>query len=251
MTLADFLLQLNPTLLSITIVALTILLSAAIFKGFEFSSNNKTLKLFGKKNNTFQTALIIEKIIEFAYEISYRKKEKKIKLQMSYTEQMIDEITSVFEKNFRSDLEDLLKEKTREDYIINLEKHPDLIMFKACMKILKHEWKNHSRTFFNDFFDKLNILSSSDIENEKEQYVFFFSKKKDEILNDYYGDNVGEYNRAISRSKVYYTLKRDEVSTSHILKEIINYSKNVSERVKIEEQEKRKELEDFLTENIL
>lgn len=248
--MGDILIQLNPFLSISIVIAIVVIVVTLVNKGVELSSNGKTIRFFSrKKNKTLETALMMEKIIELAYEISYRKKEKKVKNQMSYTEQMFDEVINIYEKNFRSDLEDLLKET--EERIINLERHPDLEMFKACEKIIAHSWKNYSRRYFNDLFDKLDINPELKIEEEKMQFIFFINKIKEDVLNEIYKDEVAIYKRLISRTDAYHIMKRDEIQVIHVFKEIVNHAKNIHEKVKLEECNKRKELEDFLKENVL
>ena len=250
MTIFDFFLQLDPIVSTLVIVAVTAIIIFLGSKGIEVTSRGKTLRIFSrKKDNALQNALVMEKIIEFAYEISYRKKEKKIKNQMNYTEQIFDEMLTSYEKSFRSDLEDMLKERTLS--IINLEKHPDLEMFKICLTMLKANWKNIARTFFNELFEKLQNLSSSDFETEKEQFVFSLNKEREDLFNEIYKDQIRSYSRDITRSNIYYLLKKSELQYNHILKELVNHAKSVSERIKIEEYQKRQELETFLKENLL
>lgn len=250
MQLTSLLIELNPFLSIAIIVSIVILIITFINKGIEITSDNKTLRFFSrKKTKTLEIALMMEKIIELAYEISYKKKEKKVKYQMSYTEQMFEEIINIYIKNFRSDLEDLLKE--REEKIINLEGHPDLQMFKACQETISHRWKNYSRSFFNDLFENLDLNPDLKIEEEKTQFVFFMNKEKEDVLNEIYKDEVGYYKRIISHTDACYIMKRDEIQIDHILKEIINHAKSTHEKVKLEECNKRKELENFLRENVL
>ena len=250
MTIFEFFLQLDPFVSMLIIITIAFVIFFLGNKGLEITSRGKTFRIFNrKKDDALQNALIMEKIIEFAYEISYRKKEKKIKNQMNYTEQIFDEILTSYEKTFRSELEDLLKERVLN--IINLEKHPDLEMFKVCLKVLKSNWKSIARSFFNELFEKLESLSSSDFEIEKEQFVFFMNKEREDLLNEIYKDQIRSYSRDISRSKIYYFFKKEELKFNHILKELVNHAKTVNDRTKLEENQKRQELENFLKENIL
>jgi len=250
MTLGDFLLALDPFIFSILIISSVLIFIFLGNKGIEFTSKGRTLRFFDRRKDTaIQQALIMEKIIEFAYEISYIKKEKRIKSQMNFTEQTFDEIISIYEKNFRSCLEDTMKEKKLDT--INLERHPDLDMFKICMEILKTNWKNFSANFFTDLFDNLETFSNSDFEVEKEQFLFSINKEKENVLNNLYKDDVGNYKRIMNRSSVYYCLKKDTLSNDHNIREIVNYSKTIYEKIKLEEISKRKDLEEFIKENII
>lgn len=250
MTLGEFLLQLNPFIFSVLIISSVAIIIFFGNRGIELTSKGKTLRFFDRKKDTaIQQALIMEKIIEFAYEISYIKKDKRIKSQMSFTEQTFDEVISIYEKNFRSCLEDTMKERKLDT--MNLERHPDLDMFKICMEILKTNWKNFSMNFFADLFEKIESFSSSDFEVEKEQFLFSINKEKENVLNNLYKDDVGNYKRIMNRSSVYYCLRKDTLSNDHSLREIVNHSKTIFEKIKLEEISKRKDLEEFIKENII
>lgn len=250
MSFSEFILQLNPAVTIIISIMIFVVILILTSKGVELSSKGKTIHLFSrKKNNALQSALVLEKIIEIAYEISFYKKEKKIRKQMSYCETMFDELTTVYEKEFRSSLEDKLKEQ--EVRIINLEDHPDLELYKICLQLITLSWKNYSRTFFNELFEKIESLSSTDFEKEKDVFVFTLMKEKEDVLNNMYKDNVECYTRTLNRSEVYYLMKEGELKITHSLKEIINHAKNLNDRIKIEEFNKRKELEEFLKENVI
>lgn len=248
MTLFEFLSQLNPYVFIFSIISLTFVITYVATKGIELTSKKGTLKIFNKKNNSIESALIIEKIIEIAYEITYERKEKKIKNQMIYSENIFEEILNNYEKKFRNILERTLQNQGEKTF--NLEDHPDLIIIKSIKYIIFNDWKNKSRFLFRDLFERIEKNQNDDLEDTKRMFISALSKIREEVINLLYKDGH-TYKKVISCSELNFIIKEDNIKVEHSLKDIINHSKTIHEKVKIEETKKRKELENFLKENLL
>jgi len=248
MTFFELITSFHPLVFSSIVIGASAIIVASLlfFASVDFSKEGIRFSKKGK-NTGIKNAIIIEKIIETAIEINYIKTNKKLKKIMEYCENEFSEIINEYEKNFRSDLEDIIKQKDGLTDIAGLEEHNDLYSIKMNLKIIKDYWVDLSRTYFRSLFEKMES-NNLDYERIKDDFIFSLISKRDETLNYYYKDDIN-INRLILRTNVYYIMKRSDTAVNHKIKEIINKSKNIHMNLKIEEERKKKELEDFITEN--
>ena len=234
MNLYDFLAQFPDYMIFIIFLGVIYLVFSIFRKGFSFTSGK--IKL-----NTIDNAMIIEKIIEIAYAISYLESTKKIRSQMIFFEKKVEDVINNSIKKFKKLL--LLKLEKEEEEIFSLEHYDDLEVFKNGMEVVRVNWRSFVREFFRE---EINEGVDKDYDDLKVLYLRKIEKIRIETLNKFYRDSIGDTKRVVLRNDIYLMFKADEVNLEFEFLETFNNALLANENIRLEKERKIKELENYL-----
>lgn len=224
-----------PGYVIISIVFLFFLFGFDLLKnGVKITTDKFTIK-------TVDDAIIIEKIIEIAYEISYLQSTKKLKQQMKVFEEKMNSIFEDATKDYRKKL--LKNLDLEERYIFNLNDTEDVEVFINALDVVKKTWKDYVREFYRE---SLSVETEDDkIDNLKKVYIDNLEKIRIETLNKYYREKIGDTTRKVSRNEVYQIFKANEEVINLRLLETFDNALLVENMIELEKNKKIKEIDLF------